>query len=123
MQFKIDENLPVEVAELLQQAGHDVTTVLEQHLSGNADARIASVWQEEERALVTLDTDFADIRAYPPEHYFGLIVLRLKRQDKPYVLELLARLMEVFSSEPLARYLWIVEEGRIRIRGSGQQTS
>ena len=34
MRFKIDENLPVEAAELLRQAGHDAVTVLEQHLGG-----------------------------------------------------------------------------------------
>ena len=32
MRFKVDENLPVEVAEMLRQAGHDAATVLEQHL-------------------------------------------------------------------------------------------
>lgn len=37
MKFKIDENLPVEVAELLRQAEHDAVTVLEQHLGGKAD--------------------------------------------------------------------------------------
>lgn len=116
MQFKVDENLPFEVAELLWQAGHDATTVLEQHLGGEADAEIASICQQEGRALVTLDTDFADIRAYPPTQYAGPVVLRLRRQDKSYVLELLARLTEMLSSEPLAGHLWIVEEGRIRIR-------
>jgi hypothetical protein len=66
--------------------------------------------------LITLDVDFADIRAYPPADFPGLIVLRLRRQDKPYVLGILARLVEVFSKEPLDKYLWIVEEGRVRIR-------
>lgn len=27
MQFKIDENLPIEIAELLNDAGHDAKTV------------------------------------------------------------------------------------------------
>jgi predicted nuclease of predicted toxin-antitoxin system len=30
MNFKVDENLPVEVAELLKQAGYDAVTVSEQ---------------------------------------------------------------------------------------------
>jgi len=34
MKFKVDENLPVEVADLLRQAGYDATTVVEQHLGG-----------------------------------------------------------------------------------------
>jgi predicted nuclease of predicted toxin-antitoxin system len=117
MKFKIDENLPVEVAELLREAGHDAATAIEQQLGGSADLRIVEVCQEERRALVTLDTDFADLRGYPPKDYPGLVVLRLRRQDKPHVLEVLGRALTAFASEPLEGHLWIVEEDRIRIRG------
>jgi predicted nuclease of predicted toxin-antitoxin system len=116
MQFKIDENLPVEAADLLAQAGHGASTVPQEGLAGQADDRIGAVCQAEGFALVTLDTDFADIRAYPPNHYAGLIVLRLRTQDKPHVLDALSRLLALISSEPLDRHLWIVEEDRVRIR-------
>jgi len=117
MKFKIDENLPVEVGELLREAGYDAATVLEQHLGGGTDSDIATVCQRERRALITLDTGFADLRVYPPGEYSGLIVLRLRRQDKPYVLGVIGRLMSIFSVESLEGHLWIVEEGRVRIRG------
>jgi len=117
MEFKVDENLPDEVAEILRNAGHDATTVVQQGLCGRTDADIASICRREKRALLTLDTDFADIRTYPPMRYSGLIVFRLVRQDKPHVLTVLARLMEKIPNEPLDRHLWIVEEGRLRIRG------
>jgi hypothetical protein len=32
MQFKVDENLPAEIAVLLRQAGHSAATVTEQRL-------------------------------------------------------------------------------------------
>jgi len=117
MKLKIDENLPIEAADLLRQAGHDAATASEQHLGGSPDSDIASVCLRERRALITLDTDFADIRAYPPEQFPGLIVLRLHRQEKTHVLEILDHLMRVLSREPLEQHLWIVEETRIRIRG------
>jgi hypothetical protein len=60
--------------------------------------------------------DFASIRAYPPADFPGLIVLRLRRQDKPHVLDVLARLVQVLRAELLEGTLWIVEEDRIRIR-------
>lgn len=116
MRFKVDENLPVDVAQLLREAGHEATTVFDQHLGGSGDATIASVCQQEARALVTLDLDFADIRTYPPAHYTGVVVLRLRRQDKLHVLEVCARVVALLSHEPLAQQLWIVEENRIRIR-------
>lgn len=65
---------------------------------------------------MTLDEDFADIRNYPPAEFPGLIVLHLRQQDKPYVLDVLTRLVQVFRREPLERHLWIVEESRVRIR-------
>jgi predicted nuclease of predicted toxin-antitoxin system len=60
MRFKTDENLPAEVAELLNQAGHDALRVDQQGLSGVADPGVAAVCLVEQRAIVTLDTDFAD---------------------------------------------------------------
>ena len=117
MKFKVDENLPMEVAQLLREAGHDVYSVHEQGLVGAKDHVLAEVCQLENRAMVTLDTHFADIRTYPPENYSGLIVLRLVRQDKPHVLEVMRRVLKLFSSETLERKLWIVDEKRVRVRG------
>lgn len=117
MKFKIDENLPIEVANLLDEAGHDAMTVSDQYLVGSPDTDIASICQREDRTLVTLDLDFSDIRVYPPDEFPGLVVLRLRRQDKPRVLTLIRRIIPVLSQEPLNQHLWIVDENKIRIRG------
>jgi predicted nuclease of predicted toxin-antitoxin system len=117
VRFKLDENLPAEAADLLREAGHDAATVLEQTMGGDPDPGVAAVCQREGRVLVTLDTDFADIRAYPPEEYRGLVVLRLRRQDKAHVVGVLRRLLPLFESVTLSGMLWIVEEERVRLRG------
>ena len=116
MKFKVDENLPVEVADLLRHAGYDVATVFDQKLGGEADRTIAAVCRLEQRVIVTLDIDFADIRTYPPSQYAGLLVLRVKQQDKPFILALVTRIIPQLSSEPLVGKLWIVDEHRIRVR-------
>lgn len=117
MKFKIDENLPADVSELLKQSGYDAVTVLGQQLAGAGDLELVSLCCKEDRALITLDTDFADIRTYPPQAFPGLIVLHLYRQDKSHVLEIIKRLVQTLSTEQLDRRLWIVEEDRLRIRG------
>jgi predicted nuclease of predicted toxin-antitoxin system len=117
MNFKIDENMPVEVAELLKQAGYDAITVSEQNLIGTSDTNLAVVCQKEKRVIITLDTDFTDIRTYPPSNFSGIIVMRLNRQDKPHILEVFERVIRLFSQEPIDRHLWIIEEHRLRIRG------
>lgn len=117
MQFKIDENLPVEAADLLRQAGYEAKTVGQQGLNGSPDANVISICRAEQRTLITLDTDFADIRLYPPTETSGVIVLRLQKQDKHQVLGILKRLLEVLPREPVQGRLWIVEETSIRVRG------
>jgi predicted nuclease of predicted toxin-antitoxin system len=116
MRLKVDENLPRAACDLLNRAGHDAISVGEQGLGGADDARIYQLCQDEQRALITLDVDFANVQAYDPKSSFGVIVLRLARQDRARALDALARALPLLEREPLAKRLWIVEEDRIRIR-------
>jgi predicted nuclease of predicted toxin-antitoxin system len=116
MRFKIDENLPIDAAKSLREAGHDVFTVFDQDLRGARDDTLAQVCREERRVLITLDLHFSDIRTYPPADFAGLIVLRLSRQDRPHVLEVLRRTSQLFESEALEGKLWVVDEKRVRVR-------
>jgi predicted nuclease of predicted toxin-antitoxin system len=116
MQFKTDENIPLEAVDLLRAAGHDALTVFDQSLGGRPDSRIASVCRREARALITLDTDFCDIRTYRPADYPGLFVLRLARQSAPEVVRAIGGLLEVLKTTDCRGQLWIVEHERIRVR-------
>ena len=115
MRFKFDENLPKEMAALFSEAGHDAVTVLDQQMGGQEDPDIAAVCLIERRALITLDLDFADIRAYPPRRYPGIVVLRVSSQLREDLLEVGASLLGNLSPV-LQGQLWIVEDTRIRIR-------
>ena len=117
MKFKTDENLPVEVAAAMRAAGHDAVSVLDQDLGGWADPRVAEICRSEERVLVSLDADFADVRAYPPQDYPGILVIRLKRQDKESILAVMPRILRMLQLETIERRLWIVTGERVRIRG------
>ncbi|MBM3748748.1 MAG: hypothetical protein FJW34_23485 [Acidobacteria bacterium] len=116
MTFKIDENLPAEAATLLRAGGFAADTVRDERLAGACDEAVADVVRRENRVLVTLDLDFSNIRAYPPEAYSGIIVLRVRRQDKRTVLAVLRRAIGVLSRQSPAGQLWIVEIDRIRYR-------
>lgn len=117
MKSKLDENLPVEASILLRDIGHDAHSVQDEHLGGSADSEIAEVSRNEQRILITLDLDFADIRNYPPLRYPGMIVLRLSRQDRESVIAIIPRILELLQTEPIAGRLWIMDERRTRIRG------
>jgi len=72
VRLKLDENLPIQLRLLIEESGHDALTVLDQEIGGAKDAELASLCIAEERVLITLDTDFADIRMYPPGNHPGI---------------------------------------------------
>ena len=116
VRFKLDENLPEELAELLRQGGHDAQTVVDQGFGGASDTDIAAICRREGRTIITFDTDFADIREYPPSAHPGIVVLRLDSQARDHTLAIGARLLRAWTDQPLDGQLWIVDESRIRVR-------
>jgi predicted nuclease of predicted toxin-antitoxin system len=117
MRFKVDENLPREATELLLIAGHDAMSVLDQRLGGTPDPDLYAICQQEGRVLMTLDLDFSNIRAHPPNESAGIIVLRPGNQDKPTVLQAIDRLLPLLDRQSPAGALWLVGKERVRIRG------
>lgn len=116
MKFKTDENLPVEVVGILSDHGHDAISVVEQKLGGEADDVIAKVCQREQRVLVTLDLDFADIRTYPPEEYSGIIIVRPKLQTVSAIIRLTEQVIRLVETSSPVGKLWILDESHVRIR-------
>ena len=116
MRFKVDENLPAELASILRDSDLEADTVTAENLSGADDKMILERCQAEDRVLITLDLDFANVRVYPPKSHSGIIVFRPSTQDKPHLIELLRRLIPVFAVRSPAQQLWIVEPDRIRYR-------
>jgi predicted nuclease of predicted toxin-antitoxin system len=92
---------------LLQNAGYDAATVYDQSLVGEVDEKIAAVCQAEQRIIVSLDTDFADIRVYPPQAYSGIIVMCLRQQDKLHVLSVVGRWVKALEKKRTCRRLFV----------------
>ena len=46
-------------------------------------------------------------------------MLRLRRQHRSHVVEVLGRLARLFETEPLVGFLWVADEERVRVRGAG----
>ena len=114
--FKIDENLPLEVADLLSQFGYDVETVLSEGLEGSNDDILFQTCKTEKRIFITFDLDFSDIRAYPPGTHPGIIVIRLDDQSVGETLSTINKIIPAFKEETPDSKLWIVEKKKIRIR-------
>lgn len=115
MRFKLDENLPRAARALLESRGWDVHDVHEEGLAGALDPEIRAACDRENRVLVTLDTDFSDVRLLSPESP-GVMLLRPHEQSIPATLSCLDGAVRLLSAEEIGGALWLVERERIRIR-------
>jgi predicted nuclease of predicted toxin-antitoxin system len=116
MKLKLDENLGNRTLTNLQRAGHDVTTVVQQNLSGISDFDLIDLCTSENRALVTLDLDFANPLQFRPSDYAGIAVLRVPSPlTHQLLLNAILTLAGALETESLTGNLWIVEIGRIRV--------
>ena len=118
MHFLVDANLPRSTVALLIRHGHTAEHVRDIGLGDAADTQIAARAQMTGACLMTRDLDFADIRAYPPADYPGLLVLRLPDDA---VAATIMDALEQFLAQPelvkqIPAHLVIVEQDRARFR-------
>jgi predicted nuclease of predicted toxin-antitoxin system len=115
MRLKLDENFGPWAQEAFQQRGLDWPSVYDQGLRGAHDEAVLKAAVAEQRVLVTMDTDFGNVVAYPPEHTAGLVVLRVPgRASRTLILTLIKAFLDAVYGHEIGGRLWIVEPGRIR---------
>jgi len=116
IRIKVDEDLPVEIATLLRDAGCDVRTVAEQDLRGASDERLWGATRDERRCLVTADKGFAAVAAQSPGSHAGLVLLRHPRESRRGYVDLVRSLIGAVDLARLAGAIVIVSPDGVRIR-------
>lgn len=115
MRLKLDENIGIRWRDRLTDAGHDVDTVHDEDLSGSSDLSVLDAATSANRALVTLDVDFANPIRFPPRRTPGIAVHRVHDRPGRRDLDLVvAELIVGLTRASLTGHLWIVEPDRIR---------
>ncbi len=117
MRFKLDENADPRWRTPLEEAGHRVSTVAQEHLEGAKDPVIAQTCKDLGLCHITIDLGFAQILAYPPNQHPGIIVLRHPAPSLAGMKQLISQVATALKSQSPQGRLWIVEPGRIRIHG------
>ncbi len=116
MKIKLDENIPVQLAEILVTLGHETDTVADEKLKGQPDPTIWLAAQESERFLITQDLDFSDIRAFVPGSHHGVLLVRLGNPSRRELINRLKKIFEAEDVESWSRCFVVVTDHKLRIR-------
>ncbi len=116
MKFKMDENLPTELVDDLRVAGHEAETVSDEGLTGAPDPVILENVLNEGRTLLTMDKGIADVRAYAPGCYAGIVLFRPSTSGRGAVRAFVCRHLPTILQTDLAGHLMVITDRSIRIR-------
>ena len=116
MHIKVDEDLPVAIANLLRSKGYGASTVVEQGMGGWKDPQLWQAVQAHGQFLITADKGFGDIRHYPPGQHAGLLVLRPDEDGIKPMIDLMERVLAAHDLDQLAGFVSVVSPRSIRVR-------
>ena len=115
MKIKLDQNLSQHLRDDLTALKHDVDSVFDEGLSGAGDPEVLKAATSQDRILLTLDTDFLDLKVYPPGNHRGVIVFRPPRQGALAVADFIKAFVRSTDLEKYYRRTTVVERTRARI--------
>ena len=119
LRFLSDQCVPAEIAETLRRHGHQVTLLREVLPIRAVDPMVIAKAQELGAILLSLNGDFADIVAYPPASYLGIVAVQLHNHPE-IIPPLMERLAAFLAGHPAHEFyqgkLLLVEVHRVRIR-------
>ena len=119
LRFFADHCISNLVVQSLEAAGHEVLRLKDHLRVESPDSAVIAKAHEFDAILLSLNGDFADIVAYPPGQFKGIIALQILNHPE-ITSPLLERLKRYLSLHPrnddYRGKLILVEVDRIRIR-------
>ena len=117
MRFLVDNALSPAVADGLRQAGHDAAHVRDYGMAAEDDEVIFERAAQEDRILISADTDFGTILALRKTPKPSVILFRLSTQHHPdHQIRLLLANLSDFSADLDRGCIAVFEDTRIRVR-------
>jgi predicted nuclease of predicted toxin-antitoxin system len=112
----VDVGVSRTTVQVLRGQGHEVLSLIEEHLERLSDAEILQKARQEACIVVTFDLDFADLLALGAHTLPSVIIFRLYNQTPPSVTPRLLQVLEECGKDLVAGAIVTVEDSRYRLR-------
>jgi predicted nuclease of predicted toxin-antitoxin system len=116
VRFLLDECISARLAPILTDAGHDAVHVLDLHLQGHPDAEVLSSARDDERILISADTDFGELLANSGADLPSLVLFRQGNRGPEHQAAVLLANVETVSADLEGGSIVVFTDDRIRIR-------
>lgn len=117
MRFLLDESISRRVAQPLIEAGHDAVHASALGLTSAPDPIVLQAAVDDDRVLLTLDTDFGTLLAHSGHTVPSIVLFRgdvTRRPDRQA--QMLLANLDQFEADLLEGALVVIGDNRVRVR-------
>lgn len=110
----LNENIGIKVANFLRNKNYNTKSAIED-FKGVSDKELLEIASQEERLIVTLDTDFCKLIFRDSLPCCGVILLRLKNESPDNISKILISFLENVKEDLKDKFV-VITEARARIK-------
>ena len=116
MKFIVDMPLSPDLAEWLNQQGHDAAHAFQSGFAEASDEAILAWARREQRVVITADLDYPRLLALTQSEGPGIILFRGGNYSERETVQRLRRLLAIVPHNELPNTIVVIEKYRIRRR-------
>lgn len=115
LRFLTDENIDYELIDFLRKQGFDVFDIKEKGLFRLPDLSILELALDQERAVITQDSDFGTLIFRDNMPFFGVIYLQPGHQSPKVHVESMTAILQS-NLEPSIPFILVAENSGVSVR-------